>query len=197
MEILPRKQWNLNPLKTNSRNFSPFFFFFSFFSPGFLYQNSKASRWIHWNPELNRDLVPAVAGQNHNYFKTGKGKKKTPHSAPEPLCFRPLYLETLTLISENLLFFAKSCNLTALSVQMCAPAMCQPPKAPVSITVIQQCRASRTVTARALGSPPEQINIDPLSPGLSEITTCSGGRKCLLFVPAETKFLRILCCLLG
>lgn len=149
-----------------------------------------------------------MAGQNHNYFKTGKEKKKKLHTgafelwAPVPHCFRSLYLETLILTSENLLVFAKGCNLTALCVQMCAPASCraasQAPKCPCE----HQCHPAvqsfqEQPQPRALGSPPEQINIESLSPGLSEIIACSGGRKGLLLVPAETEFLRMLRCLLG
>lgn len=190
METLPRRQWNLNPPKINSRNLRPIFnYFFSFsFSPGFLYQNSKASRWIYWNPELNRDLVPAVAGQNHNYFKTGKEKNKTSHSVSVPLCCRSLYLEILTLTSENLLIFAKSCSLTALSVQMCAPAIChaasQPPKCSCEHHCHPAVQSSQDQPQpQVLGSPPEQINIDSLSPSLSDIIICSGGRKCFLLRP--------------
>lgn len=77
VETLPRRQWNLKSTQDQFWKLQSSIFFLLFFSfPGFLYQNSKASRWIYWNPELNRDLVPAVAGQNHYHFQTGKEKKK-------------------------------------------------------------------------------------------------------------------------
>lgn len=128
VETLPRRQWNLKSTQDQFWKLQSNFFFSFFFSfPGFLYQNPKANRWIYWNPELNRDLVPAVAGQNHDHFQTGKEKKKHPTGAFElwalvPHCFRSSCLETPTLTQKNLLVFAKGCNLIALAMQMWASA---------------------------------------------------------------------------
>lgn len=151
MEILPRRQWNLKPPKKFQ---SIFFFYFFFLPPGFLYQNSKASRWIYWNPELNRNLVPAVAGQNHDYFKTGKEKKKNftqgllnfglqcliasghctlkPWFSPQKTCW---FLQRAVIWLH---FVCRCVHLQAAAL----PA--RPQNAPVSISVIQQCRASRS-----------------------------------------------------
>lgn len=121
VETLPRRQWNLKSTQDQFWKCQSIFFFslfyfgflvwfwvfdFVLFFSGFLYQDSKASRWIYWNPELNRYLVPAVAGQNYDHFQTGKEKKTHPSGAlklwaPVPHCFKSLHPETLILTQKK------------------------------------------------------------------------------------------------
>lgn len=150
METLPRKQWNLNPHKINYRSCS--LIFFQFFPPGFLYQNSKASRWIYWNPELNRDLVPAVAGQNHDYFKTGKEKNKTPQVLQYLFASGHCTLKPW-LSCQKTFWFLQRAVIWVHFLWRCVQAAMLPARlqnAPVSITAVQQCRAPGAATAPSI-----------------------------------------------
>lgn len=122
---------------------------FLFYFPGFLYQNSKASRWIYWNPELNRDLVPAVAGQNHNYFQTGKETKKHPTGPFSASLLQVIVSWNLDSHSKKICWYLQRAVIWLHFLGRCvhlqtATLPARPQNAPVSITVVQLCRASRS-----------------------------------------------------
>lgn len=115
---------------------SMFFFSLNLFSSlGFLYQNSKASWWIHWNSKLNRDLVPAVAGQNHNHLQTGKEMQTHPMGAFELRAQCHWALEA-QLSLKSLLCLHADCSFHQMWA--CADATL-PWDAPVSNTAVKLC----------------------------------------------------------
>lgn len=201
METLPRRQWNLNPPKINSKNFSPIFFPFFFFFLQVSYiktpkqvdefieiQSSTGTWYQRWLVRITTTLKQVKRRKKlctvlQCLFASGHCTLKS-WLSPQKICFLQRAVVWLHILCRCVLL-----------PDVC-PAASQALKCPCEHHCHPAVQSSQD-QPQPLGSPPEQINIESLSPSLQEITTCTGGRKCLLFDPAETKFLRVLYCLLG